>query len=342
VNGLDLLRRWGTELDPPGTMPPPALRVRILNRQPTRPPRRPAAAPRMAWSLALSAGLAVAVTGGVFWAQDPHSVQAPDPGSASVPATVNGMQILHNAAVVVGQQPVAAPRPDQVLFTEEVSIGIARIVGSDGTVTTKPGTPQLRQVWNSVDGTRDGLIRGRPVTGAGLSFTDAVPACRGGRMPVVGADGKIIPGRFEPMRCQALPAFLPGLPTDAEAMLNWLYTNGGSGKLSGPDRSVAAFNAAFGLIERYYLTPATKAALFEALSRLPGVTVQTDVVDLAGRHGVAVRVAPSPSSPAGASPGAQVKAGQLIFDPASYAFLGTTSLAILRQAVVDNPGQQPS
>jgi len=293
VKDLDLLRRWGTQLDPSGTIPPPALRVRVLSRRPAL-MRRPVVAPRIAWSLALSAGLALAITGGALWAQDHHGARVPQRGSAPAPATVTGTQALHNAAMVVGQRPVAAPRADQFVFTEKVSVGDGRVVSSDGRVTTEHGVVQVRQVWSSVDGTRDGLIKGRAATGTGWSFTDIVPACRGGRMPLVGTDGMIVPGQFEPMRCQPVPAFLPGLPTDAQAMLAWLYTNGGSARVGAPDRSATAFNAAFDLIERYYLTPAMKAALFEALSRLPGVTVQTDVVDLAGRHGLGVRVTPRP------------------------------------------------
>jgi hypothetical protein len=149
-------------------------------------------------------------------------------------------------------------------------------------------------------------------------------------MPMVGADGRIIAGRYESMRCEAIPAFLPDLPTDADAMLARLNASADAG----PDQVVAAFNAACDLVEAYYLPPATEAALFEALSRLPGVTVQADVADLAGRHGVAVRAT-------GSSTG-QVKEGELIFDPTTYAFLGTDSNAILRRAIVDNPGQLPS
>jgi hypothetical protein len=337
VKDLELLQRWGTHLDPPGGMPPPTLRARVLNHQPARMRRHPAVAARIAWSLAAFTALALAVTGSVLATRNPHSAQVPGRGSVAAPPPVTGTRILHNAALVVGQQPVAAPRADQFVFTEGVNTDI-RTVNADGKVTSRPGTPQLFQLWNSVDGTRNGLAKARPVAGTGWIRTDTVSACRNGRMPLVGSNGKIIPGRYESMRCQPIPAFLPGLPTAAQAMLTWLYTKGGAGEVPVPDRSVAAFNAAFELIERYYLTPATKAALFEALSRLPGVTVQTDVVDLAGRHGVAVRVPPSTA----ASPGSSAKVGQLIFDPVTYAFLGTTYFAILRQAIVDSPGQLPS
>jgi hypothetical protein len=40
-------------------------------------------------------------------------------------------------------------------------------------------------------------------------------------------------------------------------------------------------------------------------------------------------------------PDVRLPAGEFIFDPKTYAFLGTTDSAILREAIVDKPGEMP-
>ncbi|GAA4670394.1 CU044_5270 family protein [Phytohabitans rumicis] len=329
MNDLDLLRRWGAQLDEPATAPPPAMRTRVLTNRPAR-TRRPLALTRTgAWRLALSAGLAVAISGGVYWGQTSPG-GGPDRGAD--PAALSGAQVLRNAALVAARQQGTTPRADQFVFTEARGPAWSNSPPTEvgKPAVTTPGAPRLGQAWNSVSGTRDGLVRTRPETDPNWQ-TLAAPACRDGKKPLVGADGRVVPGKFESMRCRTIPAYQPDLPTEADAMLAWLYD---SAKATGKDRTVAAFNAACDLIEGYYLLPAMEAALFESLSQLPGITVQADVADFAGRRGVAIRATPSSSG--------QPKESELIFDPTTYAFLGTDSTAILRRTIVDNAGQLPS
>ncbi|MEU6207862.1 hypothetical protein ABZ814_30270 [Micromonospora musae] len=93
-----------------------------------------------------------------------------------------------------------------------------------------------------------------------------------------------------------------------------------------------------------YVPPRALAALFELLAREPGaVVISGDVVDAAGRHGVAIRM-----------PGVIGGAHDLIFDRETHVYLGFRGSVIrggkeslhaaaarLRVAIVDRPGQLP-
>lgn len=311
MNEVDLLRRWGLELEPSDSAPSASVRARVLRRESPRRRR----APQLAWSIGLSAVLAAAIVAVVVWPSTPRDADAP-PNRPDAALTAD--QILRRAAVLVAKQTEAPPRADRFVFTERVFAGSTTGDGTDG----KPDDPQLRQAWDSVDGTRDGLIRGRATTGRDWAFTETVHVCRNGKM------------RGETMPCRTVPQFLPDLPTDATAMLEYLKTRPAT-KDAPVDPNVAVFGAGLDLLNGNYLLPATRAAVFEALSRLPGVTVREGVTDLAGRPGVALRGTPSGV----AAPG--TKAGELILDPKTYAFLGTNHSAVLRQAVVDAPGELP-
>src|SRR5262249_30693388 len=76
------------------------------------------------------------------------------------------------------------------------------------------------------------------------------------------------------------------------------------------------------------LAPRSRAALFRALAWIPGTSVERNVTDAAGRHGVAVRLT------------ADGERSQLIFDGRTYAFLGEWSVQLKR--LDDAPAGQVS
>jgi hypothetical protein len=252
----------------------------------------------------LSAAVAAAVAAVFVWSSPSPDADAPPKRERvqAAPAVVSAEEILLGAAVRVARETAVTPRADQFIFTETVNAG------------------QVRQSWNSVDGTRDGLLKGKADTDPDWAFVEVTAVCRDGEM------------RGETMPCVTVPAVLPGLPTDADAMVGYLNSRR-EVNWPGAAKNVAAFDVVLDLFNRHYLPPATKAALFQAVSRLPGVTTKQGVVDLAGRPGVGVHI----DAPEGAS----AKGGDLIFDPRTYTFLGTTYTAVLRQSVVDNPGDLP-
>jgi hypothetical protein len=162
-----------------------------------------------------------------------------------------------------------------------------------------------------------------------------LPGCRDGKQTQ--SKG----GQSETTACTPLPGYVADLPTDAKAMLDYLYDHASGGN----PRDQEAFTAAGDLIREAYLSPAALAAVFDAVARIPGVAVVGDVTDQAGRHGVAVALTE-----------VQGMRTELIFDKTSHAFLGTRSVmvrdsdglhkgdvfessAVLKVAIVDRVGQ---
>ena len=224
-------------------------------------------------------------------------------------------------------KPVLKARPDQFVYVESVTAFASFVAGPDG-MTQQPTTPLLRQVWLSVDGTRDGLLRQKPLSGQSKPDEIALPVgCRNGK--TVSQDGGI--GR----PCQPAPAFRTDLPTNTDAMLNWLYQNSHGDN----PRNVEAFFTVEDLIQETYLTPAELSALFSATSQIPGVTVDKDALDASGRHGIGITMGTSD--------------GELVFDPKTYEYLGerehgaaneangANGAARIRIAIVDSVGQLP-
>ncbi|MBO0871465.1 MAG: CU044_5270 family protein, partial [Micromonosporaceae bacterium] len=236
------------------------------------------------------------------------------------------------------------PRPNQFVYTRsrrQAELDKEWAPGKDGLPRVVPGVPRLWETWASVDGTRDGLQLVEP----SLGYPTLVQGCPPG--------GSCVPQ----------PAYRPDLPTDSTAMLAYLRSAALERSKGDPAfAQIFVYEVITGLLNGY-LTPSQRGALFEAASRLPGSVVVPDVVDAAGRHGIAVAQSllgyteqprPGTSPP----PPAPVAQNQLIFDPTSYAYLGSRTVsttvvdgkpagtvteqnAVLQTAIVDRAGQRP-
>ncbi|MGK5741248.1 CU044_5270 family protein [Micromonospora sp. URMC 103] len=242
-----------------------------------------------------AAGLAAAVAAVL--------VLAPDRIGGQVPAaSADAAQVLHNAAAAALRLPDVEPRPNQFVYTKSRSAGMTR------------------EIWLSVDGTRDGQLQETPAEEWG---TTPLPGCRGGRAVVVKGN-QVVPRQTEP--CTPTPAYLPDLPTDADAMLDYLKQNLG-GEPGDPN---AMGKTVHDLIAEKYLRPPARAALFQAAVKIPGLRAVPDVKDGAGRPGIGINWS------------SEGKDGVLVFDRDTYAFLGTADTsATLEVAVVDEAGQRP-
>ncbi|OLB77280.1 MAG: hypothetical protein AUI14_16520 [Actinobacteria bacterium 13_2_20CM_2_71_6] len=266
-------------------------------------------------------------------------------------------QILQLAAQHSAAVPALPARPDQFVYVEAVKTGFilhnpGRTEGGRNVVDVEVDAPRLGYAWHSVDGTHDGLLRDRPWRSGDADWASApLPGCRDGRY----APTLDRPGHTE--ECTPYPAYRADLPTDAEAMLRYLYRPGDDAGDIEPDVSAdqKAFMRVAEVIRTSLPAPAVQAAVFRAAARIPGVTVIQDATDVAGRHGVAV-----------ARTDGGVRA-ELIFDGSTYQYLGTNESivdadafshgnlivhglhpgdvyhqeAILRAALVDRPGQLP-
>jgi hypothetical protein len=358
---LRMLRELGESRTPPADEPPAELRRRVLagalpeRGRRARLPHRPVGA-RPAWRFAAVGATAAAVTAAMLVMQTGHRAgTTPPPAGAG--ATPEAVRILQLAAHQVTAAPAPAARPDQFVFVESVDsilrindLGPAKDPDRLHLATAKLA-PHLSRRWLSVDGTRGVFARYLPwrSSAAPLDQTGASPGCRDGREV-------IDPARPDVTRaCTPHPAVRADLPTDAEAMLRYLYRPGDEGA-GGPNvpADQKAFQRASEVIEASLSAPAVQAAVFRAVAQMPGVTVSPGAVDAAGRRGVAVTRTGGPFR------------FELIFDAKTHRYLGsswdvvdlatvfrgltirgmksgdpTTQTAILRVAIVDRAGQLP-
>ncbi|WP_435205949.1 CU044_5270 family protein [Micromonospora sp. bgisy143] len=276
------------------------------------------------WRLAGALGMAVTLTAGVLAVQTMRfGGQSPPRASAS--------EIFHLAADAARQQPELTARPDQYVFTESLA-----------TIRDLPGSGPYRtirnQLWQSAGGVAYTQARYRPETDPnGWS-----------RLKVLRIDDPVDPEKeldaFPP------PAYHGDLPTDPDELLRYLREHPVDLHLpEGADEKAVyggesmPYTTARSMLDGY-VPPRALAALFELLARQPGaVVISGDVVDAAGRHGVAVRM-----------PGVIGGNLDLIFDRDSHVYLGTrnslvrdgkeslySAVARLRIAIVDRPGQLP-
>jgi hypothetical protein len=211
-------------------------------------------------------------------------------------AQAEAVEVLRLAADATRTLPDTPPRPDQFVYTK-----------------TQDGTGGIRETWLSADGTHDGRIEQG-------GTTMPLPACRDGVAPVVKGDD-VVPGATEP--CGPHPAYQPDLPTDGAAMADYLRARN-DGNLNSMAKDV------YGMVAESYVRPAALAAVFEAVTRIDGLTVVEGVEDAAGRPGVGVRWTFDGS------------ANTLVFDAESHVFLGMSgAAAVLVSGVVDEVGARP-
>ncbi len=149
---------------------------------------------------------------------------------------------------------------------------------------------------------------------------------------------------------EAGDADLGKLPSDPMALVRWaMRPPGGGGHYTTADFAWNAFNGIEGTLMSYVLPPKVAAELYRALGDIPGVTVDKDAVDAAGRHGPAF-VLTDKDYPGGGWT-AEVFLNPHTFQLTGYAehfpdkcacpSPGTGGTAILRQALVPGPGVRP-
>ena len=363
MNSDLLLRELGERRRPPTDEPPAQLRHRVLTAALTG---RDGARRRYRWSVprlalpvgAFAAALAAVVVGAAIGY--PPGPAAPPSSDRASTGTLDAGQILRLAAAQSATAPELTARPDQLLFVDSVSNGhttlhLNRGPNGENTFTAPTRIRMLVHDWRSVDGTHWGLTRTRLASsGEGDWVSDPRPGCVEGRMVVPDR-----PGQTE--TCTPQPALRTDLPTDTDAMQAYLYraVDGDDDYLDdGLTADQIALRRAATVLGESLHSPAVQAAVFHAVSRIPGVTALPSATDAAGRSGVAVTHTDH---------GVRM---ELIFGAGTYRYLGFNTIAvdigamerstrliirfpnlrpgdrvaeeaIVRVAVVDQPGQLP-
>jgi hypothetical protein len=249
---------------------------------------------RLMWLGATAVGLAAAITAVVALAP------ADNPGLPVTQANAaEAMQVLHAAAAAALKMPDTPPRPDQFVYIKQEGVGGHTYEG-----------------WFSADGTHDGLIKregGEEVT----------PGCRNGKQLILVGNSHV--GGLTD--CQPLPAYDAALPADTDGMLAHL-----AGQYGGTLDNVNGIAKDVGsLLSMNYLRPGQRAALFEAVAKVPGITLTKNVKDAAGRTGDSISWDTK-----------QGQAGGFVFDPATHAYLGwTDGEAQVAYGIVDKVDQVP-
>ena len=227
-----------------------------------RMPRLAIAVPTVATALAglIVVGLAFAPGGdsaGNTARPDGGPAQLADP-NAGTPEGATAL--LDRIALVAATEPAGPVRPDQFIYIESQVADTYEAHNADTGETTLRREPlHRRQVWLSPDGRRGWLIDS-------VNDPDGI---------TLDSDE----GHF------AAYDRLVTLPTDPDALLEWIYTET-QGQGNHPDHQ--AFTAIGDLIGEQYPPAELSAALYRAAAKIPGVLLVDDATDAIGRSGVAV------------------------------------------------------
>ncbi|WP_330277077.1 CU044_5270 family protein [Lentzea sp. NBC_00516] len=223
---------------------------------------------------------------------------SPDPADhdTASPAVESAVQLLNHAAAAARSKPDVVPRPDQLYYVRTGE----------------------REDWFSVDGTHDGQM-----ILAGNTPPIPVPGCVDGRRKVLDKYDQPTGGTEE---CTPDRAYRDDLPTTADEMLKVLQ---GDEK----DRPVNSYGKdVLSLVFDSYLPGPQRAALFEAATRVPGLTVVENVSS--GRPGIGI----SWPVPEGSLPSAQPVV--MVFDKDTYEYLGTKNRPQDASGFVDQVGDR--
>ncbi|MET8198040.1 CU044_5270 family protein [Micromonospora taraxaci] len=314
MNEQQMIDQVRSLLDP--AEPPPYLRVRV-DRMFAGPARSARSARRMSWRLAT---VGAAATVGVLSLLIGSVVSIDgEPPAASAQAA----EILHRAADAARADRTPAPRAEQFILT--TTKGFGPVVGQNEL------SESLTRSWMSVDGTRDSMIWVSDPPVGGRQQT-VIPGCRDGRAAEWGPDGSLLKSTRP---CTPTPAYLNKVPTEADSMLSYLRRMSG-GTASSDEEAFANV----GDLIRGYLPAQSRAALYEAATKIPGVIASSSMTDAAGRSGIAVSLV------------GNIDRYDLIFEPKTYRLLSwqvvpkaeyagrpARSEVILNIVIVDRAGQ---
>ncbi|MFC4061739.1 CU044_5270 family protein [Planomonospora corallina] len=236
--------------------------------------------------------------------------------------------VLEQAALVAESRPVgAAPRPDQWQYRRYV--------------TVQPGDGERREheEWIRYDGRQ---TAGHDWEG-GFRVRDVPPDP---------GDDDLSPERYAE-KLRRLPTDPDGLLAHVRGDRHWIDLPAGEGSRGAEHPDVRAFRVlSLYLKQGAVMPPELEAAIYRALARIPGVTVETGVRDAAGRVGLGLVHTPSQH---------QEMRRYLILQPDTFRYLGDRMVwlrdkviggevafpagsvfatAELASAIVDRPGQR--
>ncbi|MFD7427568.1 CU044_5270 family protein [Streptomyces sp. NPDC059818] len=317
--------------------------MRLIDQDSDRATARPRPRPRLLRPAVLlpAAGLAL---GGVLLTTlavtGRDSAPAPAAASTGSPAASprGAAVLLDRIASVAGKSDEQKVRGDQFVYVRSLQSGNEGEFGGPVKLTG----PSEREVWMAQ--------KAGPVLKEGLIHQD------GSYLPiVVGVPDGETPVGSPAGLSRPTYTWLASLPTGPDALLRRLGTeitrdqDARDTPAGDRNKDQDTFDAIGELLRETLMPPRTAAALYKAAARIPGVSVDPDAVDAAGRHGIGVARD-------------NTRAGwrtAWIFDSATLEYLGERSYlvrdtsmgkkgtlisksAVLERAVVDALREKPS
>ncbi|MEU0299337.1 CU044_5270 family protein [Streptomyces sp. NPDC006175] len=206
-----------------------------------------------------------------------------DPAPSAAGAS-SGTTAPRGAAVLLDQIASVARKSDELKVTDDQFVYVRTLeAGSEGTLggPLRMTAPSEREIWITQ--------KAGPVVEEGLIHED------GSYGPItVGVPDGETPVGYPAGFNRPTYTWLASLPTDPDALLRRITTeitqDQDSRDTPAGDRNPAqdAFDIIGELLGGTVMPPKTAAALYKAAAKIPGVTVDPDVVDAAGRHGIGV------------------------------------------------------
>ncbi|MER6511505.1 CU044_5270 family protein [Nonomuraea sp. NPDC001636] len=207
-------------------------------------------------------------------------------GERTLPAA-NAQVVLTRIAAAVQEKEFTPPRGDQWIYTENRDVGWDKGIDQGERLTPQTPLPDtVEPLWTRADGKRVGyLVNGK------LQTSD--------------------PGERAPENTYAL---LASLPTDPDALLAE-YRELYQGQVPADDEWIFLRFAV--TLSQNLVSPEHEAAIFKAIAKLPGVTVDETATDTEGRPALSV---------------SQVAEGwrkvEILLDPTTYAYRARRETAI--------------
>ncbi|MBO2450113.1 CU044_5270 family protein [Actinomadura barringtoniae] len=269
---------------PAGPPDDPAVKARAwarLHAEFDAPPVRPRASARRTRRRLMVGGV-VAVTAGAIVATQVGTTPAKTPQAGGESGSAD-LRILEVAAKTVENQTAPRPKPDQWIYVPELIVSNAP--------WARNGKATMEQWWR-FDGTKtadyDAKWKKVTVHDSGLEGDDRSP--------------------------RQFYDYVNGLPTETGALLTRLRKD--SRKIAGNNQNERLFGQIFVIFrDAPIMPPKVNAALFRALAKIPGVRIEKNITDLAGRPGIAV------------TRDSDIGREELILDPRTYDFMGSRTVA---------------
>ncbi|WLQ38814.1 CU044_5270 family protein [Streptomyces laculatispora] len=207
--------------------------------------------------------------------------RAPAPSAA---ATGSLATAPRGAAVLLDRVASVAAKKGEQKVTDDQFVYVRTLqTGSEGELggPLKLTEPSEREVWMSQ--------KAGPVIDVGLIHED------GSYFPItVGVPDGETPVGYPAGLNRPTYTWLASLPTDPDVLLRRLTTeitrdqDARDTPAKERDQAQDAFDTIGELLRETLMPPKTAAALYKAAAKIPGVTVDSDAVDAAGRHGIGV------------------------------------------------------